>query len=126
MTAQGFTDRGSITPDNLVAGEFPCVQRTEAITSTTPLLRGTVLGRITDSGVYTLSTSKATDGSQTPVAILAEPIEVADTIQAVVYHSGEFNAKALTFGKGHSADTVWASWRSTGNNTLFLRNNQEI
>ncbi len=126
MTAQGFTDRGSITPDNLVAGEFPCVQRTQAITSTTPLMRGAVLGRITDSGLYTLSASKATDGSQTPVAILAESIEAADNTQAVVYHGGEFNAKALTFGKGHSAESVWNSWRTTGNNTLFLRNNQEI
>ena len=30
--AGGFTDQGGYTPDNLVAGEFPAVQRIETIT----------------------------------------------------------------------------------------------
>ncbi len=125
MSAQGFTDQGSIKPDNLFAGEFPSVQRVETITGGTVLVRGSVLGRITSSRHYTLSQHKATDGSQTPVVILAEDCDATTTdVKAVVYHAGEFNANALTYGEGHNATSVWSSWRKNGNNALFLRNNQ--
>ena len=40
MSASGFTERGSVKPDNLFAGEFPCVQRIETITYDKPLPRG--------------------------------------------------------------------------------------
>ncbi len=126
MSAQGFTEQGSITPDNLFAGEFPCVQRTETITGGMRLPRGAVLGRINDSGLFTLSKLRASDGSQLPVAILAEDCDATTDTQAVVYHAGEFNAKALTYGEGHTAKSVWECRRAAaGNNTLFLRNNQE-
>ena len=73
-----------------------------------------------------MSESKSDDGSAVPVAILAEDVDATDSDrQAVVYHSGEFNTAALIYGKGHTAQTVWTSTRTTGNNNLFLRHNQE-
>ena len=44
--AGGFTDHGGHNPDNLVAGEFPAVQRIETITGRAAYPRGAVLGRI--------------------------------------------------------------------------------
>jgi len=125
--AGGFTDQGGYTPDNLVAGEFPAVQRIETITGGAAYPRGAVLGRITASGLYVLSDASATDGSQKPAAILAEPIDTTSgETQAVVYHSGEFNSNALTYGAGHDASSVWNSFRNVGPCTIFLRKNQEV
>ena len=127
MTAQGFTDQGRYTPDNVVAGEFPAVQRLETITGNAAFPRGAVLGRITASGLYTLSDARATDGSQTPAVILAEATDpTSGETQAVVYHAGEFNGHALTYGAGHDATSVWNSFRTVGPCTIFLRNNQEV
>lgn len=127
MTAQGLTDQGGHTPDNMFAGEFPAVQRIETITGGAAFPRGAVLGRITASGLYTLSDASTTDGSQKPAAILAEAIDTTSgDAQAVVYHAGEFNSHALTYGAGHDATSVWNSFRHVGPCTIFLRNNQEV
>ena len=124
--AGGFTDQGGHAPDNLVAGAFPAVQRIETITGGAAYPRGAVLGRITASGLYTLSVAAAKDGSQKPAAILAEPVDTTSgNAKAVVYHSGEFNGDALTYGAGHDAASVWNSFRIDGPSTIFPRKNQE-
>ena len=123
---EGFTDQGAYTPDNLHSGEFPSIQRTETITGAVTLHRGAVLGRITANGFYTLSDAAAVDGSEKPVAILAEDIDVtAGDADAVVYHAGEFNITALLFGSGHSAATFEESLKTLGPDSIFLRKNQE-
>ncbi len=122
MTAQGFTSQGSYAPDNLIGGEFPRVARKITVASGADLARGSLLGKITASGKYVLSLSAAEDGSQTPDAILAEDASAAtaDT-QVIAYFSGEFNELVVTFGAGHTADSLRESLRDK---SIFLTKNQ--
>lgn len=57
--------------------------------------------------LYKLSLATATDGSQIPDAILAEDtIALTDNQPTVVYLAGEFNANAITFGAGHTLESI--------------------
>lgn len=61
------------------------------------------------SGKAILSLAAATDGSQTPVEILAEAADASSgDVQAITYKSGDFNQDAITFGTGHTAASVKA------------------
>lgn len=108
-------------PGGLIAGDFPVQHRAVTIATGAAHVRGEVLGRVTASDKYILSASAAADGSQTPVAVLAEDVDASagDKI-APVYFTGEFAADQLIFGAAHTADTVDASWRQTGK-PLFVR-----
>ncbi len=122
MTAEGFTSQGSFTPDNLIAGEYPRVERVVTIASGANLTKGAVLGKITASGKYKLSASASADGSEVPDAILAETATAASAdVQAVVYFAGEFNELALTLGTGHTAASIKAGLRDKN---IYLRANQ--
>lgn len=122
MTAEGFTSQGSYAPDTLIAGEHARVERLVTIASGADLTKGAVLGKITANGKYQLSAAAATDGSETPDAILAEDAAAASAdVQAVVYFAGEFNETALSFGAGHTADSVRATLRDKN---IYLRKNQ--
>ena len=122
MTAEGFTDQGSYTPDNLIAGEYPRVARVVTIASGANLAQGALLGKITASGKFKLSASAATDGSEVPDAILAEAANAtAADVQAVVYFSGEFNESALSLGAGHTLASIKAGLRDRN---IYLRTNQ--
>lgn len=122
MTAEGFTNQGSYTPDNLIAGEYPRVARVVTIASGANLAQGALLGKITASGKFKLSASAATDGSEVPDAILAEVANAtAADVQAVVYFSGEFNESALSLGAGHTLASVKAGLRDRN---IYLRTNQ--
>ncbi len=121
--AEGFKDQGEYTPDNLLAGEYPRVERVVTIAAGADLAKGAVLGRITANGKFKLSASASTDGSQTPDAILAERANAADNdVQAVVYFSGEFNENALVLGAGHTLDSVRIALRAKN---VYLRRNQK-
>ena len=120
--ASGFTDQGEYKPCNLIAGEYPRIERIITIASGSALTKGSVLGRVTASGKFILSESDATDGSETPDAILAEDVDAsAEDKQAVVYFSGEFNENALQLGTGHTLESIRAGLRSK---SIFLRSNQ--
>ena len=120
--ASGFTDQGEYKPCNLLAGEYPRIERIITIASGSNLTKGAVLGRITASSKFVLSTAGASDGSETPDAILAETVDAsAEDKQAVVYFSGEFNENALTLGPGHTVESIRAGLRSK---SIFLRSNQ--
>ena len=95
-----FTNIGSMTRDNLFAGQVQePVAGTETITGSGTLVRGTVLGLITASGKLCIVNSANSDGSQTPYAILAEDVvATAGGVIGSVYYSGEFNVNALVFG----------------------------
>jgi hypothetical protein len=85
--------------------------RSVTIASGADLTRGAVLGIVTASGKYVLSASAASDGSETPVAILAVDAAAAGAdVVAPVYYSGEFNAEFCTFGTGHTVTTVDAAF----------------
>lgn len=103
------------SPDNLIAGSFPIVSESAILEAGQNLTRGALLGKVTTTGKYKLSTSSATDGSQTPTAILAKDTDAtaADTT-TVVYLSGEFNQDRITYGPGHTADSVKDGLRNLG------------
>ena len=118
MTAQGFTDQGSTTSDNLLAGEFPRIAELATV-SGGKYARGTILGKITASGKCTICTSAATDGSKDAYAVLADASE--EDKQAIVYLTGEFNAAALTVGSGLTVDGLKDALRAK---SIFIKNNQ--
>ncbi|AGH98948.1 head decoration protein [Micavibrio aeruginosavorus] len=120
--AEGFKDQGEYSPDNLLAGEYPRVERVVTIAAGADLAKGAVLGRITANGKFKLSASASADGSQIPDAILAEKANAAASdVQAVIYFSGEFNENALVLGAGHTLDSVRIALRAK---SVFLRSNQ--
>lgn len=107
------------TPDSLFSGSFPVATGSVTIAAGADLVRGAVLGKITASGKYALSAIAASDGSETPVAILLEDAAAAsEDVVAPVAFTGQFNPAALTFGTDHDADTVWDDLRSRG---IFLK-----
>ena len=121
MVAQGFTDQGKTTADNLLAGEFPRVATLVTI-SGGDYKRGMILGKITTSGAYTGCASAASDGSQKPSAILAEAVDASsEDKQAVVYFTGEFNSKALISATGNTVASLKNDLRA---NSIFLHTNQ--
>lgn len=81
--------------------------------------RGSVLGRITASGKWTLSLAAANDGSQIPRGIMAYdvPNQNADYTIAI-YDEGSFVSEKLYFGTGHTAATVEAALRA---NSIGIR-----
>ncbi len=64
---------------------------------------------------YKLSLSAATDGSQVPAAVLAIDCDasLADK-STTAFFSGEFNGAKMTFGAGHTASSVEATFRKAG------------
>lgn len=91
-------------PDQLVAGTLQLVTDTGTITGGV-YKRGTVLGKITASGKYTVSVKTATDGSETPVAILVDDVDASThgDQSGGLYLMGEFNQNKIIF------DTSWAA-----------------
>lgn len=104
------------TPDNLIAGTTQTVCDIVTIASGASLKRGAVLGKVTATGKYKLSASGASDGSQVATAILADDTNAAsaDVTNVAVYIKGEFASNALSFGVGHTADTVKDTLRDMG------------
>jgi hypothetical protein len=82
------------------------------------LAAGAVLGKITASGKFNLSLTAAADGSQTPVAVLAEACDASGgDKQAFAYYTGEFNEAKLVFGTAHTAAALRQSLAQKG---LFI------
>lgn len=103
----------TITPGDLLIGDFPVATVPVTIASGADLERGAVLGRITASGKYNLSASAAADGSQTPVLVLAVDAAAAGAdVAAVAYAAAQLNAAKLSFGAGHSVATAEAAFRA--------------
>lgn len=95
-------------PDQLIAGPLQLV--TEPITLVadelirSALQRGALLGR-KDDGTYRLSTKAAKDGSQRPMAILADDADASSgPVSAGAYLMGEFNQDALHL---YTSETAW-------------------
>ncbi|MDQ4328800.1 head decoration protein [Klebsiella michiganensis] len=84
-------------PDQLIAGTLQLVTDSGTITGGS-YKRGTVLGMITASGKYTRSVKTATDGSETPVAILVDNVNASTADQnGGLYLMGEFNQNYIIF-----------------------------
>ena len=117
QTPRSFTDAWAT--DRLVAGLTQLVSETLPLALGQALPRGAVLGRITASGKLTLSAAAATDGSQVPYGILADDADATLTdVLCGAYVKGEFNQNALTFGAGHTPQTLHDALRDGG---IFLK-----
>jgi hypothetical protein len=69
-----------------------------------------VLAAAKGSGAYALCTASAIDGTENPVAILADYADPSlGNVTAPIYIGGEFNANALTLGAGMTIATVKAA-----------------
>lgn len=106
MAYASFSTETLAAPASFIRGDFPRITRKVTITGGS-WPAGAVLGRITASGKHSLSLAAATDGSQTPRVILAEPANAtAGDVEAIVYLSGDFLPDGLTIGAGHTAASI--------------------
>ena len=107
------------TPQELFTGSFPRHTEPHTIAAGQTLAALSVLGRVTASGELKLSAAAATDGSETPVAILLAPVDTTGgAALAPVYLAGCLNPDLLVYGAGHDAASVKAAFLGT---PLFLR-----
>ena len=115
MTAN-FKTEGTYTPDGLLAGNAHLlVARKVTVLSGQVLPRGAVLGIVTASGKAILSLAAASDGSQTPDLILAEDVDATGAdATALAYERGDFNARAITLGTGHTVASIREGLRAKG------------
>lgn len=115
-----YSVNDTYTPDNLIAGSYPQTSKPVTLASSAGALpRGAVLGQVTATGKYVLSTAAAVDGSQNVDCILAEAVDAStQEVAASAYESGEFNQDAITLGAGHTVDTVRKALRDIN---IYLR-----
>lgn len=111
MTAQVASFKSdTYTPDRLIASNAASLLGEKGtLLAGQNLLRGALLGRITASGKLVLSLSAAGDGSQTPVAILADDCDAtAADKECLFYVRGDFNNRAVIYGAAHTFASVKA------------------
>jgi hypothetical protein len=113
------------TPDNLVSrNAHLLVSIPVTLASGQNLKRGALLGQLTSGGAYTLSLAAADNGSQTPVAVLAQDCDASGgATAALAYIRGDFNTGGITFGTGHTAANTAAGLRDRG---IFIIDNVGI
>jgi len=108
----------TFNPDRLIGGDKKLVTRDVTLTdlgSTGALVRGTVLGMVTADGTYGISLAASSDGSEVPRAILVKAADPSGgDVLASIYDEGEFNEDRLTYGTGHTADSVREALRAVG------------
>ena len=114
--AAGVTSTASPIPDQLIAGNADqLIARKAILAAGQNLARGALLGKVTSGGAYVISLSAAVDGSQTPVAVLAHDTDATGAAaETLIYERGDFNQSAVTFGTGHTAESVRAGLRALG------------
>ncbi len=97
----------TITPSNLLAGSFHRVTRARTLLAGLVYVEGTVLGKITASGKYTICDTAAVDGSEAPLEILLEEVDAttADAV-ATTGRTGQYNEDALVMGGVTTKDDV--------------------
>lgn len=116
----------SYDPTALYAGAFPVRHRAITVASGsnvtgTPLPRGTLLGRVTATDKYIPCVKTATDGSQTPAAILAvDSDSSAADVATVAYFEGEFAGEKMNIDASWTIATLQAALRQAGS-VLFVR-----
>lgn len=109
-------------PDRLIAGSAELVTNHRTLTGGTRYARGTVMGVVAASGAMTICTTSASDGSETPVAILAADSDCAggDLPSCAAFEKGEFNANAILLGDGWTTDSIYEPLRRAGINLVRL------
>jgi len=108
-------------PNGLILDDYPVQTAVATIGTAADLTAGAVLGRITATGKYVLSLSAASNGSQTPAAILLTDAAAASAdAPAVILLSGAVDSAMLSFGTAHTAETVETAFRAAGR-PIFLK-----
>lgn len=117
-----FKTSGEYKAANLIAGNFPRVERKLTIAAGTgELLPGAVFALEGDGKAVLVDSASVTPSVQNPVGILAHEVDALDAdAEAIVYYAGEFNELELTFGGTDDADTHRDALRRLG---IFLTTN---
>ena len=110
-------------PDQLVAGNLQLVTDTVTVTGG-DYKRGTVLGMITASGKYTACLKTASDGSETPCAILVDDVNAAThgDQSGGVYLMGEFNQNRINIDASWTIADIKAALRPLA---IFLKDSTQ-
>lgn len=110
-------------PDQLVAGPLQLVTDTVTV-SGGDYKRGTVLGMITASGKYTACLKTASDGSETPCAILVDDVNAAThgDQSGGVYLMGEFNQNRINIDASWTIADIKAALRPLA---IFLKDSTQ-
>ncbi len=109
----------NLVTDDLIAGGFPIM--TEPCTVTGGAFkRGTVMGRIGAGGKFTISRKTASDGSQTPSAVLLQDVDAtAGDAGGQIYTAGAFQIPSITLDPSHTLSDAAFALRQT---SIFLKN----
>lgn len=111
--------QAAFNPDQLISGPLQTVTDTGTIAQGRILKRGTILGKVTDSGEYVLSKKGATDGSEIPCAVLADDVNTTDSsVSGGVYLMGEFNQSRIIHDESWTAAELKDALRKFA---IFLR-----
>lgn len=111
--------RKTYQPAELSAGDFPVVIDTAVIAAGQVLVRGAVLGQITDSKEFVLCTAAAENGSQDPKAILDRDVDTTDgATSAPIRLTGQVLGIRLILGEGITLAEAKAALRPL---SIFIR-----
>jgi len=128
-----FTGATEFTLTDPFGSELPAGTALGAYTSTdldftltaggTAWVAGDGFTFLVGAGAYILSLPGATDGSQTPSAVLVDfaPLATTSPQNGGVYLQGEFNANAMTFGAGWTPAAAELAMRRAGR-PIYLKN----
>lgn len=94
-------ENDTLNYDNLLAGGDFTVLEVGTVDEAGEVKRGTVLGRVSATNTFKICKDANDDGSNKPVAILAEDLPAgASNKDKYVYLSGNFNKSAVIFDAG--------------------------
>lgn len=115
---------GESTYDNLFAGtSVPVnIKSIKLKAGQGILVRGTVVGIETTSGLAVVTTSSKTDGTQVADSILTDTVDTGttDAVVATAYSSGLFNRNALIVGAADTVEKHETQLRELG---IYLKDN---
>jgi hypothetical protein len=113
----GYASTRYVT-DQLIAVRFGLVTSSITLASGS-LARGTVLGQVTSTRNFIKSVATASDGSQVPVAVLADDANAsAGPVVTSAYLAGEFFANRMTYDASWTLSTLTAALRDYG---IFIK-----
>jgi len=111
----GYKTEGTYNSPNLIAGNFPRVERKLTVLAGQVLSIGTVLALDAAGKAVPVDSASPTAEIQNPVAILAHDVDTTGADgEAIAYLAGEFNELALTFGGTDTADDHRDAMRPLG------------
>jgi hypothetical protein len=94
-------------PKVLLASDNDITTRKRTLAAGTIYEQGTVLGKVTASGHFTLCDKTANDGRENALEILGETTDATDgAVEAITYTSGDFRKSELILADGTSPEDV--------------------